>query len=578
MPGIVVILLLSAMVVGLALLVGGIRGRKLNNHPVCAWCKFDLEGVYPESITCPECGAGLKRERAVRTGVRRRMPGLILLGALLAAVPLAPIGTIAWALVTGTNIDSYKPLGLLLWEAKHSDTQRLDAIAAEIQARLMGRTVAPSQYQRVVEATLELQGDTSRPWSEAWGDLIERAKLDGVLTQEDEDRFHSQAAVIEVQTRPTAQAGGVIPARLKLKEARVGSSTALTCSVRVKGVAIDGRDAKWDMVTAGADPFFGDSFFKDGSAASFQLQGKKASRGGIMFFGGAEPTGDLVIKVPEDAVPGEKSLDLVLQNSIGDGAMGLRAMTLLNGRLKTTSSQTGSTVASSASTPVRVVGPNDAVVTPVPADSGTAAALASAMRPESVTIGSSMMEGLVITPNGVENAGDGNAHVRFKVKDLPAPVAFDVYCRANGKEWKLGQIHSGSSAEDSSGGGLRSVFSSMTTITINGKTVTKSSSSSDGNGREVSGAWEGGDAEKVDLILKPSSDVAARTLDLDTYYSGTVTIHDVPVVRDPMQGMADPFGQVDRLFRMQQRNTPPRTRPSPDGSPVRTPRTPKGPL
>lgn len=578
MPGIVVILLLAAMISGVALLWAGIRGRKLNDHPVCTWCSFDLEGVYPESVTCPECGAGLKRDNAVRIGVRKRLPGLVLLGVMLAAVPLAPIGAVAWALITGTNVDSYKPLGLLLWESHHSDPQRLDAIAGEIENRLLARKLDASQYQRVIDATLDMQGDTRRPWSEAWGDLIERAKLDGVLKPEQEERFHSQAAVVEVQTRPTVQAGAVVPARLKLKESRVGSTTSLSCTVRVKGVSVDGRDARWDIVTQGADPFFGESLFKDGSAATFQLQGKKARGGGMVFFGGAEPTGDVLIRIPDETSPGQRSLDLTLQNSIGDGTFGMRSITLVNGRLRTSNSSGSSTVAMESSTPLRVVGPGEPVVDPLPADTQTTAAIAEAIKPESLTIGSPFMEGLIIGPGGVERADSaGDAHVRFKVEGLPAPIAYDVYCKAGDHEWKLGEVHSGSATEPS-GSALGGMFSSTTTITINGKTVTKSSSS-DGSGREVSGAWEGGDADRVDIILKPSSDVAARTLDLESYYSGSITIKDVPVVRDLMPELTDPFQGIDRLFRQQPGRTPRGTRQAqPDPAPTRQPRPAKGPL
>jgi hypothetical protein len=42
---------------GLILLVLGVRGWRIDDHPVCRRCRFDLVGVYPAIGACPECGA-----------------------------------------------------------------------------------------------------------------------------------------------------------------------------------------------------------------------------------------------------------------------------------------------------------------------------------------------------------------------------------------------------------------------------------------------------------------------------------------------------------------------------------------
>ncbi len=580
MPGSVVIILMLCLLAGLVMLRVGLRGRRLNDHPVCAWCTFDLQGVYPESVTCPECGAGLKRDRAVRIGVRRRLPGLVLLGALLAAVPIAPIGAVAWALVTGTNVDAYKPLGLLLWEARHSDPTRLDAIAAEIQNRAMARKLDPTQYQRVIEATLDLQADTSGPWTEAWGDLIERAQLDGVIKPEQEKRFASQAAVFEIQARPTVQSGGRTPVRIKLKEARVGSSTSLTCSVRIKRAKLDGASTTFAAPERPSDPFFGNPLGGDDAVATFSVHGSKG--GGVMFFGtGSGGSGELAVDIPASVAPGRHTLELELENAMGDGSMGFGSITIVNGTLRRSGGASdGKRVASKVSAPLRVVGPDQAVVRPIAPDAGTTQRLAQALRPKSLQIGSPLVtQSLIFSLNGEpRDPGDNpDAHTRFDVDALPVPVAFDVYCRApGGGEWKLGELHSGGPDPASDSTGISRMFRSMTTITINGKTVT-SSSSDDGTGRQVSGPWQGGDADRVDIILRPSARLAAGTLDLDSYFNGEIVIKDVPVVRDAPSELS-PFGEMDKALRRQFEGTGSRQTPrrSPRGQPSSPPG--KGPL
>src|SRR5690349_3923778 len=114
----VLLSLLGAMLLGVLLLILGLRGKRLNDHPTCRDCGFDLENVYPASITCPECGSGLRRPKAVRTGQRRRRPILIAAGLLLLLTPGFPIALAVFAAITGADVNQYKPLGLLLWEAK----------------------------------------------------------------------------------------------------------------------------------------------------------------------------------------------------------------------------------------------------------------------------------------------------------------------------------------------------------------------------------------------------------------------------------------------------------------------------
>ena len=49
-------------------LVVGWRGRRVNRHPICRRCEFDLFGRPAEATRCAECGADLRR-RAVHRRV-----------------------------------------------------------------------------------------------------------------------------------------------------------------------------------------------------------------------------------------------------------------------------------------------------------------------------------------------------------------------------------------------------------------------------------------------------------------------------------------------------------------------------
>ena len=84
-------LLTAVGAAGLWLVVLGRRGKRLDHHPVCRSCRFDLRAsVAPDAdatdfTTCPECGS---RGRPA-VGNRRRRPAWVVAGVLIFALTLA---------------------------------------------------------------------------------------------------------------------------------------------------------------------------------------------------------------------------------------------------------------------------------------------------------------------------------------------------------------------------------------------------------------------------------------------------------------------------------------------------------
>src|SRR5688572_31136080 len=100
-PSLLFILPSAVAVASLALLAYALRGRRVDDHPICRRCGFDLWGKPESSTACSECGADLGRPGAVRVGrreTRRRM--------VLAAVPVLVLcglwlGALGWAAFKG---------------------------------------------------------------------------------------------------------------------------------------------------------------------------------------------------------------------------------------------------------------------------------------------------------------------------------------------------------------------------------------------------------------------------------------------------------------------------------------------
>ena len=83
-------------VVGLILLVRGMRGAPSLSEPRCAKCGYDLRGFSgaPPQV-CSECGADLTRPHAVRWGRYPRRTKLINSGVALLVLPTVVLGALA---------------------------------------------------------------------------------------------------------------------------------------------------------------------------------------------------------------------------------------------------------------------------------------------------------------------------------------------------------------------------------------------------------------------------------------------------------------------------------------------------
>ena len=248
-------------VFGAMLLVLGLRGRRVDDHPVCRGCGFDLVGVYPVAARCPECGRSLDRRRAVRVGARRRRPLAIASGGLALAVVVAGVGLVGWGVAAGFDWNTIKPAWMLLDEAESGRAGASDRALAELSARVGDGRLAGRAADRVIERALAMQGDESSAWTRAWGDLLGRAWGAGLLSDAQVARFVTQAFVADFTVRERVHAGGQVPVWLEVRS-RAGSG-----DLGVMGTAV------FDAMSVGES--VGDGTFR----FSFMLPGSGSSSG-----------------------------------------------------------------------------------------------------------------------------------------------------------------------------------------------------------------------------------------------------------------------------------------------------------
>jgi hypothetical protein len=180
---------LALLLVALAL----VGRRRVDDHPLCRRCGFDLTGAPAGSGRCAECGADLAARRAVRIGHRRRRRGVLLAGSVLLLAAGAPLAMTTAGRLNEVDWARHKPGSWLVREAKGSDAAARDAALAELLRRIDARTIADGGLQALVEHALARQADLTRPWLHTWGRVVERGRATGRVSDEQWSRYLTQA-------------------------------------------------------------------------------------------------------------------------------------------------------------------------------------------------------------------------------------------------------------------------------------------------------------------------------------------------------------------------------------------------
>lgn len=478
--GVFVLVLLA----GLALIRLGWRGRRINRDPVCRDCGFnlhafrlpDMHGVpaphpaaphatpsepseagaphslalgapqgsetpiaaatspaaIPITVTCPECGGGLKRPKALRIGERKRMPLVVALGVFTLALAALPLGVGVFVAASGQDYSKHLPVNVLLFQSNHAGRETNRLIAIELERRLLAKALDSKQIDLVVERALELQADWSTPWIEEWGSVYEAAALANGVSAAQSDRWFAHAAKIQLIPRSKLRAGDPLPVRPVLLEARTSASARYFAQISLKSATINGKNVKantglFSVLRRQSVDFGG----------TIQISGTKASRS----FGGQVSQSIGAITVPKDLPPGKHELIVSLNLNRWDG----------------TKMNKGSTPQLRCE--IEVVADASPAVTLIPSSQQLDEALRAAMQNRGVIWRAQTMPSMVngkrqraTVPSGwYLEMSDGNG---MPALDLPVPIHMVVYVLdAEGVEHEMGLLTSEPwSFEDGFGG------------------------------------------------------------------------------------------------------------------------------
>lgn len=469
--------LLSAVLLAFAL-----RGRRIDDHPVCRRCRFDLAGVYPAPVgpdasppsspsrpsspgaagakneggsarskhaaACPECGADLSSPRAVRLGQRRTRRGMLLAAALLLLVSAGLGGVWGWGRATNFDWNTVKPAWILVREARAGanadwgtgEGTGVGPVIAELDRRLKDGRLTERTITELVAIALEVQGDRDRPWTRQWAVFLESARAAGHLSPEQTGRYFRQGTVASLQFRSRVRAGEAWPLGIRLRFDRCGDA-----------------DDVW------ARPWL-DRLETGGKELDHGWPREPSSIAGL------SSNGSVIIS-RETALPMQPGEHTLRASFVIQVVEGIEEPTQL------------------AQWTVEVE--KDLVV--LPAD----AALLTPI--DDPSLAEKIRKGVRIDAAraGRNNEGKAWASGSIMLENMPAPTAFEIYWKDGDREWLVGTI---------------ATRPGMSTGTAYGPSPI-------GDFR----------ADRVTLVFRSSLRVAEESLDLQAYWRGEVKVPDVPV-------------------------------------------------
>ena len=173
-----------AVVLAVALIVRGRRGKVLDDHPVCRRCRRDLYGLEQPTI-CPECGGDLAARRATLVGNRGRRIVSSLAGWSLMTLAVLAVAFVAALLLTPDRAAPHKPTRWLAFESR-LDAGRLSAAAVEeLRVRLRANALDAEQATAVAAGFLQDQRDLDLPWNPVKGDFVHMARTRQLVSDDD---------------------------------------------------------------------------------------------------------------------------------------------------------------------------------------------------------------------------------------------------------------------------------------------------------------------------------------------------------------------------------------------------------
>lgn len=242
-----VVVTLGLLAGALGLLFLALRGARVDRHPICRKCRFDLSGLGgvgagTTGVRCPECGRDVSSRRAVRLGNRRRRKGRVVAASGLVGLAILLVMASGWTMTGRLNWYALLPAGVLFAELDSSNITKRDASVGELSRRLQAGGLSLDDARTLAAHVLAVQADPSAQWTTNWGHAFERIWLAGLLSDEDKASAVRNGLGVEISAWSGDQPG-ILELELVVSTSRLGPTFAWVVERELISVAVDQRTA-----------------------------------------------------------------------------------------------------------------------------------------------------------------------------------------------------------------------------------------------------------------------------------------------------------------------------------------------
>lgn len=220
-PLITIVLPALALLLAWWMFFRGLRGKKIDHHPWCRRCRFDLHGLPTAQARCPECGADLARRRAIGQGQRRKRPAIVIVSLLLAvpATWFALRNGRDWA--RDHNWSADMPTWWLAIRVDSTDILAASEAWKEMNCRMLKGKLSRTRVQSLVEHEIDARKTLAHA---DWLDFAADALSDQWLTDQQRNDLVKSVILPSLAVRPVIAQGE--PVALTLHDLNVRQKTA----------------------------------------------------------------------------------------------------------------------------------------------------------------------------------------------------------------------------------------------------------------------------------------------------------------------------------------------------------------
>ncbi len=198
-----------ALLVAGVLFVAGLRGQRIDDHPLCRRCGYDLTGKSADTTQCGECGSDLTAPKAIQLGHRVRRRGLVCLGIVLAVPSIGTLILGGWVQARHVDVTPYKPVWWLRWDLNGVSPAQTIALA-ELTARAQTGRLSAAQTAAIADTALAARAALA-PSAAGWGAFIETARSAGCLDRPRWAAYLRQAVrELTIKVPPTRQGDPIL--------------------------------------------------------------------------------------------------------------------------------------------------------------------------------------------------------------------------------------------------------------------------------------------------------------------------------------------------------------------------------